>query len=82
VAVVFGGHAAYVRQLFDPVWNVDAFHGNFSPFPWSQYRNQGASIFSRNSTAVSWPPNDTWPIDSACALCHWPWNHGPATIRL
>jgi len=28
-----------------------------------------------NSAAVSWPPNEIAPIDSACTLCHWPWNH-------
>ena len=59
MAVDRGGHAVYVRHAFEPVWNVDAFHGNLSPLPCSQYRNQGASIFSRNSTAVSWPPKAT-----------------------
>jgi len=75
-----GGHAVYVRHELDPVWNVDAFHGNFSPSPCNQYRNHGASIRSRNSSAVSWPPKVTSPIESAVTLCHWPWNHGPATM--
>ena len=45
---------------------------NFCPLPCSQYRNHGASIRSRNSDAVSWPPNGINPIVSAFGACHWP----------